>query len=173
MQQPQKNCSSREMRGISSSLNSSQIPPPLHHQIQNPQIQLQHQNQTSHFDQASHDDFFDQMLSTLPPSSSWSDLSSSNPKSPFLSLLSQSTKLRDLSDENLHLHYDETSTLAARLRHQQLTGSPISGGDIASQLLLSRASGSGVARSPCSTGDTGLLRLPLSLGSAESSDSVS
>eukprot|EP00268_Persea_americana_P027601 TRINITY_DN26955_c1_g1_i3.p1 TRINITY_DN26955_c1_g1~~TRINITY_DN26955_c1_g1_i3.p1 ORF type:complete len:483 (-),score=56.05 TRINITY_DN26955_c1_g1_i3:342-1790(-) len=175
-------CSSgREMQGMSASLSPSQIPPlqhqHQHNQMQSSQIQLQQQNQNQslHFDQpSSHDDLFDQiqMLSNLSSSSSWSDLSSNPKSSPFLSLLSQSSaKLRHLSDDSLHLPYDDSALLAARLRHHQITA----GTDIASptQLLLSRAgAGTGIPRSPSTAGDTGLLPLPLTLGSNESSDSA-
>ncbi|XP_077238082.1 LJRHL1-like 1 isoform X2 [Tasmannia lanceolata] len=172
MQQP----SSREMQGmesIPSCLNPSQITLQEFQNTQQQQQQQQIQN-PSHFDH--HDDFLDQMLSTLP--SSWSDL---NPKSPWdlnpsnkLFNISLSNKHIDLSDDhshshennnnNLHYPYDDSTLLASRLRQHQISGTSSQ-----HHLVPRGLAGGGLNRSPAA-GDSGLLHLPLSLGSADSSD---
>ncbi|KAF8407244.1 hypothetical protein HHK36_006371 [Tetracentron sinense] len=167
-------------------------------QIQNPsQVQVQ----GSHYDHSSNDDFLDQMLSNLP---SWSELPG-NPKSPWdlnpsnpnstsnnsshklfnIPIGSSSNKARDLSEdqapsqtENLHYPFDESALLASRLRQHQISGNSPGAKSLMfqQQLLLSRAVGTAMARSPSATsasgslaGDSGLLPLPLSLGSGDSS----
>ncbi|XP_058114096.1 bHLH transcription factor RHL1-like [Magnolia sinica] len=168
MQQQQQHHpnSSREMQGIPSSMNPNhQIP--LQQQIQNPQ--------NSHFDPSlpsAHDDFLDHML--LPPS--W-------PDHKLFSLLNSSNKPRDLPDidapqsTDTHLHYsfDDSSLLASRLRQHQISGSTSPSPKSMllhhhqqqqQQLLVPR---SGMARSPSSAADSGLLPLPLTLGSADKS----
>nr|WAK86067.1 transcription factor bHLH21 [Nothapodytes nimmoniana] len=80
--------SSREMQAMKSTLNQQQQQPQLC--LQDHHLHLQNgQNQQPHFDPtSSNDDFLEQMLS-VPPSSSWADLTSSsysvgpNPKSPW------------------------------------------------------------------------------------------
>ncbi|XP_043702551.1 bHLH transcription factor RHL1-like isoform X2 [Telopea speciosissima] len=85
--------------------------------------------------------------------------------------------------ENLHYGYDDSTLLASRLRQHQISGNSPTGKAmmLQQQLLLSRGvgGGGGMARSPTSApggaaslgGEHGLLPLPLTLGSADSSDS--
>ncbi|KAH7674995.1 Myc-type basic helix-loop-helix (bHLH) domain-containing protein [Dioscorea alata] len=119
---------------------------------------------------AAHDDFFDQMLSSLPPS--WPDLG--NPKSPW-DLAGKSQD--DPSAE--YPPYDESSLLASRLRQHQISGGGGSGGSPAEksmglhlaqhqQLMLSAGMG---RSSPVGASDGGLIPMPLSLGNGGSSDS--
>lgn len=121
----------------------------------------------SHFDpvSSSHDDFLEQMLSTLPSSCSWPELSVATPKS--------------LPWED---HFDDQSSfLASKLRQHQISAG--SGGNqtnaaaaaakslmLQQQLLLSRGLGGGL-RSPTGAsggGESGLLPMPLSLTSGDS-----
>lgn len=133
------------MASITASLNASLVPL---------QQQQQQEQQQSHFNQATQDDFLDQMLS------SWPDLARSS-SSPYL--------------QTLPFGYDDSS----RSRSHQISGSPISSPAISSlqhqsqQLLLAQGAGAtAVGHSPTATGDSGLLPLPLSLGSADASDSA-
>ncbi|XP_042512495.1 bHLH transcription factor RHL1-like isoform X2 [Macadamia integrifolia] len=89
--------------------------------------------------------------------------------------------------ENLHYPFDESTLLASRLRQHQISGNSPTGKAammLQQQLLLSRGvggggGGGGMARSPTSAsggaaslgGEHGLLPLPLTLGSGDSSDS--
>ncbi|XP_010929150.1 bHLH transcription factor RHL1 isoform X1 [Elaeis guineensis] len=199
--------SSREMQGMASSLNgipssagvaaaAAQIAlQELHNghrqqQIQNPSMQVP----AAHFDHStagseagSHDDFFDQMLSSLP--SSWPDLG--NPKVPWdLTSSSNPNGLAGKSPEESataaaeglqYAPYDESLLLASRLRQHQISGGSSPAGkqmllqlnhphqqQQQQQMLLQ-----GMGRSPVATsgGDSGLLPMPLSLGSAGSADS--
>ncbi|XP_040999016.1 bHLH transcription factor RHL1-like [Juglans microcarpa x Juglans regia] len=166
---------SREMQGINALLNPPQISlQDLHDQQQQQQSQIQSSNihrqvQNSHFDPTSHDDFLEQMFSTIPPPScSWSDL---NPaKTPAAWDLNP----RDLSDDtaplnpdnnnNVAFQFDDSANLASKLRNHQISGSAKSAAAAAAmmlqqQLLMSR----GVA----GAGDSGLIPMPLSLGSAD------
>ncbi|KAF8393051.1 hypothetical protein HHK36_021292 [Tetracentron sinense] len=186
---------SREMQGmgsITACLSPSQI---ALQELQNAQQQQQIQNppqvqiQGTHFDPSSHDDFLEQMFSSLP---SWSEIPG-NPKSPWdlnppnpnnnnhklfnIPIGSSSNKARDLSEdpENLHYPFDESTLLASRLRQHQISGSSSVGKPLMLQqhLLLPRVVGGGMARSPSAasgSGDSAFLPLPLSLGSADSSD---
>ncbi|CAK7338225.1 unnamed protein product [Dovyalis caffra] len=124
---------SREMQGMNSLLNSSsQIPL---QDLQNQQIQH------SHFDpnSSSHDDFLEQMLSTIPSSCSWADLKSPWDLNPPTNLTvpmnnnNSSAKPRDLSDEtapsntdnnNVEFlnNFDESVILASKLRQHQISG---------------------------------------------------
>ncbi|GMP63909.1 hypothetical protein CsSME_00025404 [Camellia sinensis var. sinensis] len=121
----------------------------------NPQIQ-QHFDPTS-----SHDDFLDQMLSTLP---SW-DLSLPNPKSPWdLSSADAPLKSGDDDDDQFHFNHDHSAVLASKLRQQQISGggAATSAAAVKSLLLqeqlLLQSRGGGL-RSPTggSGGDSGLL----------------
>ncbi|XP_010265624.1 PREDICTED: transcription factor bHLH66-like [Nelumbo nucifera] len=93
----------------------------------------------------------------------------------------------DLSDdqqtssqpENLQYGFDDSTLLASRLRQNQISGNSLAAKTLAlqQQLLLSRG-GVGMAISPSSVpgtssqgGESGLRPLPLSLASADSSDS--
>ncbi|GAB4832708.1 hypothetical protein Ancab_006725 [Ancistrocladus abbreviatus] len=131
-----------------------------HHQQSNPQIppfETTNNNSAT----PSHDDFLEQMLSTIPNCPSWPDLSSSaNP-----------------DDHHNHhpdaatVHYppfDDSSLLAAKLRQHQINGAAAAKSFLLQQqLLLSRGvNGGGVGGEAA-----GLLNLPLSLGSGDSVDS--
>ncbi|KAG5559550.1 hypothetical protein RHGRI_009175 [Rhododendron griersonianum] len=87
-----------------------------HHHHQQQQIDTSN-NQIQHFDPAtpSHDDFLDQMLSTLPSCSWPPDLAGTNPKSPWD--LSASTP-----DDQFHFDHDQSAILAAKLRQHQING---------------------------------------------------
>ncbi|TKY73108.1 Transcription factor bHLH66 [Spatholobus suberectus] len=100
---------SREMQGLNSLLNSSQISlQDLHtaNQIQNSHMNHHHQQQLGHatnphFDPTSHDDFLDQMLSSC----SWPDL---NPNKPLWDPNSlHDIKPPDLSDETTPSNNDK------------------------------------------------------------------
>ncbi|XP_059635508.1 bHLH transcription factor RHL1-like isoform X2 [Cornus florida] len=177
---------SEEMQAMNSILKQSQMSlEDLQNgqsQIANPQIQLQ----ASQFNPtSSHDDFLDQMLSSLP-SCSWPDLSAApNPKSPWDLSSICSRNSRELSDDQRPLNpengqhhqfqFDESALLASKLRQHQISG----GGPnsqaaksllLQQQLLLSRgvSGGGGGLRSPTGssgTGDSGLLPMPPCLGS--------
>lgn len=146
-----------------------------HHQQQQQQQQPQHQQIQNaqmhpHFDPNSHDDFLEQMFSTMPPPA-W-DLNPNKSSSWDL-------KPRDLSDENVPsnpdnasnnvaFHFDDSVTLASKLRNHQISGGPKSPSPsvtaaaammIQQQLLMSR----GVA----GPGDSGMLSMPLSLGGSD------
>ncbi|XP_072980820.1 bHLH transcription factor RHL1-like isoform X2 [Typha angustifolia] len=171
------NPSSREMQGMASSaqiaLQDLQNGQHHHHhqQIQNPSLH------GGHFDHANdgavggtgHDDFLDQMLSSLP--SGWADLG--NSKSPW-DLSSGDPNGSSVAGGNKEVNYapyDESSLLAARLRQHQISGGSSPGVKPLmlqlnnlqqSQQMLLQAMG----RSPTGSGpgDSGLL-LPLTLGS--------
>ncbi|KAJ4959389.1 hypothetical protein NE237_026500 [Protea cynaroides] len=166
-------------------------------QISNPQM---HQVQGSHYDHPSNDDFLEQMLSNLPswpelpgnPKSPW-DLNPQNPNATAASHNGGNQKLFNISigassnrqsedqsnsqPENLHYPFDESTLLASRLRQHQISGNSPTGKAmmLQQQLLLSRGvgGGGGLARSPNSApgGEQGLLSLPLTLGSGDSSGS--
>lgn len=153
---------SREMQTLNSLLNHSQISlqdlhadAHHHHHHLNPPPPPSQQippSQLHHFDPAvaSHDDFLEQMLNTIP-SCSWPDLNPSNPKSPW-DLNPINKPPRDISDDPHQNQINATSPAAkAAVMLQQ-------------QLLLSRgissAAGNGVA-------DHGLPPMPLSLGNAD------
>ncbi|XP_010275766.1 PREDICTED: transcription factor bHLH66 [Nelumbo nucifera] len=98
-------------------------------------------------------------------------------------------KPRDLTEdqsssqpESLHYGFDDSTLLASRLRQHQISGNSPAAKSMAfqQQLLLSRGvgGGAGMPRLPTSVpgaaslgAESGLLQLPLSLGSADSSDS--
>ncbi|KAJ3695443.1 hypothetical protein LUZ60_000820 [Juncus effusus] len=106
-----------------------------------------------------HDDFFDQMLSSLP--SSWADLT--NPKSPWD--MSAGTNPAGSGDDCAG--YDE-SALLSRLRQHQISGggSPAGGKPMMLHQMLMSPSGRG---SGGGGGDaSGFFPLPLSLGSGGS-----
>ncbi|XP_034699963.1 transcription factor bHLH78 isoform X2 [Vitis riparia] len=191
---------SREMQAINSLLNPSQISLQdlqnghhHHHHHQHQQQQQQQQQHhpqipnpsqiqlpNTHFDSSSQDDFFEQMLSTLP---SWSDLPA-NPKSPWELNASNpismpSNKSRDLSDDttpsnpdNVQFAFDESAMLASKLRQHQISGNSSAAKAalmLQQQLLLSR--GVAMGRSPSNgsgAGESGLLQLPLSLSNGDS-----
>lgn len=163
--------SSREIQAMNSILNhhhqqqQSQMVNSLHQQDQQQQIQSHGFDPTS-----SHDDFLEQMLSSLP-SCTWppSDLSSSaqNPNNKSLPW-----------EPNLNMcppSFDDQSVmLASKLRHHQISGGgPTSPAAKAlmlqQQLMLSRGLSGGL-HSPTGdsgAGDSGLLPLPLSLSSSD------
>ncbi|XP_059455698.1 bHLH transcription factor RHL1-like [Corylus avellana] len=172
---------SREMQGMNSLLNPPQISlQDLHNhhhhhhlqQQQQPSQQIQSSQIHHHYDPTTHDDFLEQMFSTMPPPS-W-DL---NPtKTPSWDL-----KPRDLSDEtppsnpdnNVAFHFDDSATLASKLRNHQISGPPKSSQSpsataaaaaammLQHQLLMSR----GVAGA--GAGDSGMIPMPLSLGGSD------
>lgn len=154
----------REMQGlnsVNSCLNPSQVSLQdlqngHHHQhqqqIQNPQIHHQ----------VSDDDFLEQMLSNLP-SCSWPDLSSTNPKSPWL--LNPSS-ISSLNENNNHKLFNIPTGDSSKSSDLSLM--------LQQQMLLSRTvAGAGGLRShsAAGVGDSGFLPLPLSLGSGDSCDS--
>ncbi|KAK9274921.1 hypothetical protein L1049_022176 [Liquidambar formosana] len=145
-----------------------------------PNSQVHHQVQG--FEPSTHDDFFEQMLSSLP-SCSWSDLTPQNPK-PTWDLNPPNPipiKGRDLPDDTVpsntdnlqQYHFDDSALLAAKLRQHQISGSSSAAKSavammLQQQMILSRGvpGAGGMARSPASgSGEGGLLPLPLSLGS--------
>ncbi|XP_060675814.1 bHLH transcription factor RHL1 isoform X2 [Ziziphus jujuba] len=182
---------SREMPGMNSLLNpSSQISlqelQQQQSQIQSSQMQ-QHQIHNSHFEPTSHDDFLEQMLSTLGPSScSWADLNpavNTSKAAPWDTIpppLNGSAKPRDLSDEtapssheNVGFPYDESVNLASKFRNHQISGGSKSATATAAmllhhQLMMSRGvAGAGSSGGGSGTGEPGLLQMPLSLGNGE------
>ena len=98
---------------LNSSASSSQLPLQDHHHIQqqpHSHPQMHHQSSTpsaSHFDSATHDDFLEQMLSTLGPS--WASAADDAP--PPLSS----------NPDNVVFSYDDSATLAAKFRSQQIS----------------------------------------------------
>ena len=140
---------SREMQGINSLLNpSSQISLQdlQHQQQQNQSSSSQIHGGSAHFESGTaHDDFLEQMLSTLgQPSCSWADLSPSgvanannsgkvpwdNNNTITLPINGSNNKPRDLSDEmapsgheNVAFpSYDESVNLASKFRNHQISG---------------------------------------------------
>ncbi|XWS72620.1 hypothetical protein CRYUN_Cryun02cG0055700 [Craigia yunnanensis] len=145
---------SREMQAMNSLLNPTQQIPLQdlqsngnsngHQQIQNPQ-----------FDPAtSHDDFLEQMLSTLP-SCSWSDL-----KSPWDQPKSDETGSPN-PDNNVGFHYDEI--LASKLRQHQINGGGGSSPATAAMKMTMQQQMMLAGRAAAAGG--GGLSMPLSLGS--------
>ncbi|KAL5205603.1 hypothetical protein ABZP36_033812 [Zizania latifolia] len=122
-----------------------------------------------------HDDFLDQMLSSLPPSA-WPDLAA----------VKAAEDDAEQAAEGMQQHpqqfggpYDESAMLASRLRQHHISGS--SGGAAAvKQMVLQQLAGlrqghhmmlHGMARSPAGGGGDGLL-LPLTLGNGGSDGDV-
>ncbi|KAJ1436924.1 Myc-type, basic helix-loop-helix [Sesbania bispinosa] len=143
------------MQGINSLLNSSQISlQDLHNnnnQIQN--SHMNHQQLNPHFDPTSHDDFLDQMLSTLP-SCSWPDLNPNNKPlwDPNNAPDIKPAETTPSTAENVAFPYDEHATLASKFRNHQISAtSPSTKAALMlhQQLLMSR--------------DPNLLQMPLSL----------
>ncbi|XP_008799645.2 bHLH transcription factor RHL1 [Phoenix dactylifera] len=156
-------------------------------QIQNTGMQVP----GSHFGHSAdgHDDFLDQMLCSLP--SSWPDLG--NPKSPWdLTSSSNPNGLAGKSPEDSaaaaavaaeglqYVPYDESVLLASQLRQHQISGGSSPAGKQPMLLQLNQHHQQqqqmllqGMGRSPvvAGGGDSGLLPLPLSLGSGGSADS--
>lgn len=123
-----------------------------HQQIQNPQF-----DPTS-----SHDDFLEQMLSTLP-SCSWSDL-----KSPWDPPKADETGGANL-DNNVGFHYDEI--LASKLRQHQINGGGGSSPATAAMKMMMQqqmmlAGRAAAAAAAGGGGGGGGLTMPLSLGSS-------
>ncbi|MQL92042.1 hypothetical protein Taro_024663 [Colocasia esculenta] len=163
---------SREMQGMPPSMPSMQPPQQQQQQIQGAGLQ-----QFDDTGASSHDDFFDQVLSSLP----WADLNHGNAKSPWD--LPGGQKLEQaMGEEGLRYTagpYDESALLASRLRQHQISagagGKPMVlqiNHQAAQQqqqqqqhMLLSAMGRSAVG------GDSGLLPLPLSPGSVDSADS--
>ncbi|KAF7838161.1 transcription factor bHLH66-like [Senna tora] len=149
----------------------------------NHQIQTSQMLPPPHFDAASHDDFLDQMLSTLP-SCSWSDLNTINPK-PFWSDLHPSNPLhipadikpRDLSDDapppnadNVAFQFDDQASLASKFRNHQISsggGSSPSTKSSTAAFMLQAQQQLLMSRGVSGVGDSGLLPMPLSLGGGE------
>ncbi|KAL5547482.1 hypothetical protein UlMin_002713 [Ulmus minor] len=153
---------SREM--MNSLLNSSsQISlQDLQQQSSSPIQASQIHNQIHGFEPTSHDDFLEQMLSTLGPSScSWTDLNSN--KVPWETSLpinggNKSDETGSSNHENVGFPYDESANLASKFRNHQISGGSKSAAAmmLQHQLMMSRGSGDG-----------GLIPMPLSLGSGE------
>lgn len=107
------------------------------------------------------DDFFDQMLSSLP--SAWADLA--NPKSPW----DMSAATNPAGSGEDCGGYDESALLASRLRQHQISGSGSPAGAkpmMLHQMLMSSAGrGPGGGAGGGGAGDpSGFFPLPLSLG---------
>ncbi|PSS08104.1 Transcription factor bHLH66 like [Actinidia chinensis var. chinensis] len=133
-------------------------------------------SQIQHFEAASsHDDFLDQMLSTLP-SCSWPELAGSTPK--YLWDISSNTlsigsnKSPDMEDLPPQFHFDgdQSAELAFKLRQQQIgdggEGLAAAKSLLLQQQLLLQSRGGGL-RSPAGGSGavvSGLLPLPLRLG---------
>ncbi|GFY99629.1 LJRHL1-like 1 [Actinidia rufa] len=163
---------SREMQGMNSILSQAQL---SLQDLQNSQIPIPN-SQIQHFEAAaSHDDFLDQMLSTLP-SCSWPDLAGSTPKSLWdissNTLSIGSNKSPDMDDLPPPFHFDDdqSAELASKLRQQQIgcggAGLAAAKSLLLQQQLLLQSRGGGL-RSPSGgsgAGDSGLLPLPLRLG---------
>ncbi|XP_064996752.1 bHLH transcription factor RHL1-like isoform X1 [Musa acuminata AAA Group] len=179
--------SSREMQGMAGSMNggishSAAVAQIALRELQNGHGGRQIPNsgpQASFDDGASgHDDFLDQMLSSLP--SSWAELG--NLKTPwdppeagqriFGAGLAGETSPEEPSaaaaEGMRYPPYDESSLLANRLRQHQISGGSSPNGkammvhlDHQSQQQLLLPS---LGRSPVASGDSGLLSLPLTLG---------
>ncbi|XP_057507698.1 bHLH transcription factor RHL1-like [Actinidia eriantha] len=163
---------SRDMQGMNSILSQAQLSLQdlQNSQIPNPNSQIQHFEAA-----AAHDDFLDQMLSTLP-SCSWPDLAGATQKSLWdissNTLSIGSNKSPDMDDLPPPFHFDDdqSAELASKLRQQQIGGG---GAGLAAakslllqQQLLLQSRGGGL-RSPSGgsgAGDSGLLPLPLRLG---------
>ncbi|KAE9464379.1 hypothetical protein C3L33_03773, partial [Rhododendron williamsianum] len=146
---------SREMQALKSVLNQSQMSLQTIQQHHNQQQQIDSSNnQIQHFDPAtpSHDDFLDQMLSTLPSCSWPPDLAGPNPKSPWD--LSASTP-----DDQFHFDHDQSAILAAKLRQHQINGG--GGSSPAAKSLLLQQQLLFQSRGGISGGESGLM--PLSL----------
>ncbi|XWS26270.1 hypothetical protein CRYUN_Cryun26dG0017100 [Craigia yunnanensis] len=141
---------SREMQAMNSLLNQTQQIPLQdlqsngHQQIQNPQFEPT----------SSHDDFLEQMLSTLP-SCSWSDL-----KSPWDPPKSDETGPSN-PDNNVGFHYDEI--LASKLRQHQINGGGGSSPATAAMKMIMQQQMMLAGRT--AAGGGGGLTMPLSLGS--------
>ncbi|THU57527.1 hypothetical protein C4D60_Mb03t04460 [Musa balbisiana] len=179
--------SSREMQGMAGSMNGGISHPSAVAQIALRELQNGHGGrqipnsgpQASFDDGASgHDDFLDQMLSSLP--SSWAELG--NLKTPwdppeagqrlFGAGLAGETSPEEPSaaaaEGMRYPPYDESSLLANRLRQHQISGGSSPNGkammvhlDHQSQQQMLLPS---LGRSPVASGDSGLLSLPLTLG---------
>lgn len=173
------------MQGMSSLLNasSSQISlEDLQQQqsqssssIQGSQI---HQIHASHYEPPpSHDDFLEQMLSTLGPPS-WADLGGPPGKVPWDTTTTTvpdgngpNNKLRDdeTPDNVPAFPFDESANLASKFRNHQISGGGGSKSAAAAaaammlqhQLMMARGGGASGA------GEAGLVPMPLSLSNGE------
>ncbi|WOL06435.1 transcription factor bHLH69-like [Canna indica] len=166
--------SSREMQGMAAaSLGGISHTAASAVQIGLPELQNGHVLQ-SPFDHGaggggSHDDFLDQMLSGLP--AAWAELAA--PKSPWETADAPATGQRLFGagpagkspDDGLQYPpYDESTLLANRLRQYQISG----GSSSAEKAMMLPLSHHGLL---AVSGDSGLLPLPLTLGSGGSADS--
>ncbi|XP_022756334.1 transcription factor bHLH69-like isoform X2 [Durio zibethinus] len=148
---------SREMQAINSLLNPTQQIP-LHDLQSNGNSNSHQQIQNPHFDPtSSHDDFLEQMLSTLP-SCSLSDL-----KSPWNPTKSDETCPPN-PDNNVGFHYDEI--LATKLRQHQINGGGGSSPATAAMKMMMQQQMMLEGRATAfGRGVGGGLTMPLSLGS--------
>ncbi|URD92006.1 Helix-loop-helix DNA-binding domain [Musa troglodytarum] len=179
--------SSREMQGMAGSMNggishSSAVAQIVLRELQNGHggQQMPNSGPQASFDDGTsgHDDFLDQMLYGLP--SSWAELG--NLKTPwdppeagqrlFSAGLAGETSPEEPSaaaaEGMRYPPYDESSLLANRLRQHQISGGSSPNGkammvhlDHQSQQQMLLPS---LGRSPVPSGDSGLLPLPLTLG---------
>ncbi|XP_047308967.1 bHLH transcription factor RHL1-like [Impatiens glandulifera] len=159
---------SREMQAINSFLNQSAEISTLQEQ------QIGNGSMNSNFESIqSHDDFLEQVLSSMTTSScSWSDvIGNANPKLPWeLSSSIDSQKSRDLAtDESNRLQFEDQSVLlASKLRQNQISaGGPSSGSKsllLQQQLLMQSR---GAVRSSSGGDTTGLIPFPLNLAGNE------
>ncbi|XP_057459825.1 bHLH transcription factor RHL1-like isoform X2 [Actinidia eriantha] len=163
---------SREIQGMNSILSQAQLSLQdlQNGRIPNPNSQIQHFEAAS-----SHDDFLDQMLSTLP-SCSWPELAGSTPKylwdisSNTLSIGSNKSPDMDDLPPQFHFDGDQSAELAFKLRQQQIgdggEGLAAAKSLLLQQQLLLQSRGGGL-RSPAGGSGavvSGLLPLPLRLG---------
>ncbi|KAF4349241.1 hypothetical protein G4B88_007838 [Cannabis sativa] len=182
---------SREMQGLNSLLNSSSSQISLQ-ELQGGGQQGSQIHGSGHFESGStHDDFLEQMLSTLgQPSCSWADLGPNNSgKSPWdhttttlpINGSSSNKPCRDLTDETAPSghenvafpNYEESVNLTSKFRNHQIsTGTGASKSAVAAatammlqqQLMMSR----GLPGSAGSgAGESGLIPMPLSLGNGD------
>ncbi|KAE9608303.1 hypothetical protein Lal_00026183 [Lupinus albus] len=155
---------SREMQGINSLINSSQISlQDLNNQIQNPHMNINHNQQLNPFDPTSHDDFLQQMLSNLDSSSSWLDHDTNINNKPMLwEHKHDETTLSNMENNVVGFPYDnEHVGLASKFRNHQINAtSPTNKAAAAAALLLHHQllMARGVAA------DSGLPQMPVSLG---------
>ncbi|KAL5201806.1 hypothetical protein ABZP36_036160 [Zizania latifolia] len=120
-----------------------------------------------------HDDFLDQILSSLPPSA-WPDLAAAKAAE------DDAAQAAEGMQQQFGGTYDESAMLASRLRQQQISGGGGGGAAAVKQMVLQQLAElrhghhmmlQGMGRSPAGGGGDGLL-LPLTLGNGGSGGDV-
>ncbi|KAF5742070.1 hypothetical protein HS088_TW09G00109 [Tripterygium wilfordii] len=113
------------------------------------QQQTHQTSQNPHFDptSSSHDDFLDQMLSSISPSS-WTDL-----KSPWDLTSSGRPPADDTAPENVGFHFDESAILASKLLQHQISGGGSAKMMLQQQQMLMPANRAGLGPMPLSLGN--------------------